>query len=321
MTTTVLDAVNYANGQKNNWRRTCWNKISEYLTVPTKDAVVLYLPGSTNLDEAVAIKKGFQRHNLIAVERDRSVCRFLRNKLKVNVIEGNLEDVLYAWPKSAPKVDVIVADFQCGMTKGVSETLHAYILNSKIQHSVLCLNAMRGRDKGDFLDDTKLLDIPTIEDRDERGGYSIETDLLTDKDDRSKHRGILIGRGFITILNHYGILREYDKLRDNMVMGLWKRMQLSGFTPGTKRYRKLDKETDREANEWMDAHFPRIVALPGYRSGDRQPFMDAVIIKSQPFGESWQHYAEQHSKIDMPELRPVKRRIAAALAIRTTRSR
>ena len=42
---------NYKFGRKNNWRRWAWNKAKDRLSVPVKDAVVLYLPSKQNIDQ------------------------------------------------------------------------------------------------------------------------------------------------------------------------------------------------------------------------------------------------------------------------------
>lgn len=59
---------NYNFDEKNKWRIWNWNRIRERLTCKPRDALVLYLAGPQDLDRAVAMRKGFDPLNMIAVE-------------------------------------------------------------------------------------------------------------------------------------------------------------------------------------------------------------------------------------------------------------
>jgi hypothetical protein len=141
---TQLDAVNYKNGQKNNWRARAWNEIRSR-TQNTRDAVVLYLPGSMDLDRKVAISKGFHGPNLIAVERDSEVATVLRGR-GVTTIPLSLEQAVTNWPDKV-HVDVLIADFQCGLTDAVKAVLSCWLARSAFRGSIL-VNMQRGREQG-----------------------------------------------------------------------------------------------------------------------------------------------------------------------------
>jgi len=140
----VVDAVNYKNGQKNNWRSRCWNLVSEAIGRDKSKAIVLYLPGSLDLDASIAIRKGFDSCNLIAVERQAKIARVLRKSGR-NTINGNLGEVMRSWPDNR-RVSVIVADLQCGLTLDAVNILWAWGLFPAFAKSVLVLNMQRGRE-------------------------------------------------------------------------------------------------------------------------------------------------------------------------------
>ena len=213
-----MDAQNYDNPWKKHWRKTVWNEIAR--RVPNrKDALVLYLPGSTDLDRPVATdsKRGFHDANLIAVDRDDTVATYLRKKGRT-VINNDLVSVMYNWPEKHP-VSVIFADLQCGMIPYVWELLEAYAENSAFDGTVLAINLMRGNPGGDSigcftkqdLQDAaslkQLLDVPA--------SCNINRDFLVLKDlrplaqkensDDLRHRGFAV-LSYITELVSYDLL-------------------------------------------------------------------------------------------------------------------
>lgn len=141
--TNVLDAVNYKNGQKNNWRRTMWNVVAKEIT-DRKTALILYLPGAADLDRSEAIRRGFKPANMIAVERDAEVAEELRNK-GVTTIRGKLNAILENWPERHP-VDVVIADFQCGFNNDTSRTIEILMTSPAFDGAVVVINMQRGRD-------------------------------------------------------------------------------------------------------------------------------------------------------------------------------
>lgn len=138
-----LDAINYQNGTKNNWRRRSWNVIAD--AVPSKrGAIVLYLPGGANLDMRVALEHGFRRANMIAVERDKKV-----EKYSLSVLDARLGDVMCSWP-DRPTVSVVVADMVCGCDKEALGVPLAWLGSKAFSGATLLLNVMRGRETTAF---------------------------------------------------------------------------------------------------------------------------------------------------------------------------
>ncbi len=140
----------YKNGKKNNWRRWQWNRIVEHLESigrPRKEAVVLYLAGTEDLDRREAIRRGFRSNNLIAIDTSSDVVKTLRDKSGIACLV-DLNEAISVW-KPPPTIDVLVADF-CG---GFSAKSGMGLLN-RLRWNPLCfsseaviaVNMLRGRD-------------------------------------------------------------------------------------------------------------------------------------------------------------------------------
>ena len=146
MSAKELDATNYRNGPKNNWRRTCWNAIRTHIRDP-RDALTLYLPGAGNLDRPVAIRHGFKPGNLIAIESNPKVAQHIRREHKQTVIDGRLLDVMNAWP-AKHRVSVVIADMCTGFDGEAIGLLPVWVGSEAFRNSCLVLNVMRGRERG-----------------------------------------------------------------------------------------------------------------------------------------------------------------------------
>lgn len=142
----VFDSYKF--GQKNNWRRRSWNEIARRVK-NKRDAVVLYLPASEDLDRPVAVGKGFHPSNLIAVDTDIKVVDHLRKQGKL-AIHDKLENVVAAWPE-APSIGVVFADFKCGFSQPVIDLVgHIWKCRGANPKTVVATNMLRGRDPVHF---------------------------------------------------------------------------------------------------------------------------------------------------------------------------
>jgi len=155
---TGLDS--YDNGTKNTWRGWQWNQIVAHLpefharTVPSKGSAaerrvtstktVLYLAGPEDLDRAYAIAHGFMAENLIAIDREQTAIDSIRLSGGIGIC-GSLEATLAAWPANW-KIDVLIADFCCGLTKSSIFVALEVIQNPSLANAVVAFNGMRGRD-------------------------------------------------------------------------------------------------------------------------------------------------------------------------------
>jgi hypothetical protein len=136
----------YKFGPKGNWRRWQWNRIVERLSVAPRDALVLYLPGKDDLDRREAIRRGFRVENLIAIDTNNEVIDKMRKNGNI-AIRSKLSRVALAW-SGEPSIDVIVADYCCGMETEVADLQLALITSSGISSNVVVsANLQRGRDK------------------------------------------------------------------------------------------------------------------------------------------------------------------------------
>lgn len=139
----MIDAVEYKNGPKNQWRRTLWNAIAD-ATPDRRNELVLYLPGSKDLDRPEAVRRGFLPANMIAVERSPAVASELRQR-GVTVIQSDLLSVLRAWPASQP-LGVVLADLQCGLTTDAQMLAQGMRRHRAMPATTVAVNLMRGRD-------------------------------------------------------------------------------------------------------------------------------------------------------------------------------
>jgi len=149
MASSNMAGMNWADkevhNRKKEWRKWMWNRIKERCPVPPKKAIVLYLPGDDNADLKIAEQKGFQRKNMFGIERDPDIVAKLRSE-KINVIQGDFVEVLQNW-QAPPMIDVVMADFCCGLTESIYIFLHALINNDVLSvDGVMSINLMRGRD-------------------------------------------------------------------------------------------------------------------------------------------------------------------------------
>lgn len=132
----------YKFGRKNNWRRQVWNEIKRRVK-DRKNARILYLAGPQNADVTVAVSKGFDAANMIAVEADEVRAKALRS-MGVNCVPADLNDVCFSWP-SKHKVDVVVADFCQGLVGSTASIMNA-MQRYPFQDAKLLVNMQRGRD-------------------------------------------------------------------------------------------------------------------------------------------------------------------------------
>lgn len=139
------ESKDYKFGIKNQWRRWLWNRIEERLTVPAREAVVLYLAGQDDLDRYVALRHGFKDHNLIAIDRSEKVVRTLRNSGVVSM-QGEFMDAICTWPANRP-VHAIVGDFCCGLESKMWKRIMGLMLLTHVRPAVYAFNFLRGRDQ------------------------------------------------------------------------------------------------------------------------------------------------------------------------------
>lgn len=137
----------YKFGTKNNWRARVWNRAVSRMAVPPRDAVALYLAGPDDLDRPLAVRKGFDPLNLIAVNDDQEVVDRIRKSGGI-AIRGDVFSVLWHWPRTVP-LNFVNLDLCCGL-QGVA--LKFGVLSVLQPHRdtglVVAVNLQRGRDSG-----------------------------------------------------------------------------------------------------------------------------------------------------------------------------
>jgi len=137
--------MNYDFSQKRHWRRTYWNAIRSNLSIPARDALVVYLAGEHDEDREIALAKGFRAENLIAIERDPRIAGRLR-KRGVLVLQGDAFEVLrHCMPDR--QIDVVALDFCCGLHINVAIDMTSLMLMPHLAQCVFAVNLLRGRDQ------------------------------------------------------------------------------------------------------------------------------------------------------------------------------
>jgi len=144
----------YKFGQKNNWRRWAWNRICERLTIPKKEAIIVYLAGMEDLDRTVAVNNGFNPNNMIAVDKNSVVIENLKAKGAL-YINAEITDVLQCFRNTKIKIDILIGDFCCGLTPNI-EKLSMYLSTNLMgesfnDNSIILLNLLRGREESEML--------------------------------------------------------------------------------------------------------------------------------------------------------------------------
>jgi hypothetical protein len=295
-----MDAVNYRNGPKNQWRRTAWNAI-ERATASPKDALVLYLPGSTDLDRSEATRRGFKPANLVAIERDETVAKSLRNK-GVTTIIGTLNSVIQGWSPTTP-IHVVVADFQCGITREVERFATLLAVHPALQSACVLVNLQRGRDAG--------FDERTL------GEMSKHQSMFTgasvcDKNRAARFYEMLIGAMFDETS---AVLTERQRRTADLQASL-------AIAQASGNVRQV-KAAINDLRGYIDFRKRAISAhmLPTYRSAPGAPLMDGAVIAwegSEAIRKRNWHWAQC---LDERIAIGPSRCIRAALAIRTRRLR
>jgi len=201
----IMKIDGYKFGNKNNWRRWVWNRISERYRKPKSEAIIVYLAGTEDLDRKIALEHGFKPYNMIAVDRDINVVEALRTKGAL-AIQGDLFEVLKGFSGTQCRINILIADICCGVSDDIynfakymvedetanifdfetgidtesdffdenDESLESFNKLTEIafkdeKYPVIMFNLMRGRDKGIILDEFKQANIK------HRGELLIET--------------------------------------------------------------------------------------------------------------------------------------------------
>jgi len=299
---------NYGFGQKNNWRRTIWNEVLSRTAGKEKHQPILYLAGPQDMDRQIAIEKGVPPQNLIAIDRDTANVNSVRDG-KAPAIQGDIIDVLWSWPESRPACAVML-DFCCGITWDVAGVYDAF-QRKPLRNAIVMVNFMRGRDAWsnsmrEMLSEAGLL-VPLWRHDDASGEMvCVHSDL--------KHRAY-----------QFLFWNAFDTVQASMGLGS---AQSDG---GKNRYVFPEPDADGNAEPEMAAMVSLVYSgmrpkLFTYQSGalrfDSAVFqsMSRYLDKAEVFGvdveEAERDINEFTRRYSEP---PVKRRIAATLAVRTQR--
>lgn len=272
---------NYKFGTKNNWRRAVWNEIDKRLRETgrrPKDAIVLYLAGEQDLDRKVMLEHGFRPDNLLIIERDKDVAKKLRKEGKI-VICADIRNALLAWGDNHPRVQILYADYCCGLEPKTLIIEKALIGKPSFNTSIAMINFLRGRDASSN-------DLRAAMGRWSRSWLGAGEEL--DK----KHRGEQYV--FSNAMKNFTLI----KLGANPAFKTSPHYDENYF---------LGPKNQDEFFDFLEIYGAYKRKLFSYKSGHLT--MDSVVFQSPGVGHVvWP---------DRPEIKKARRQIAAALAIRT----
>jgi hypothetical protein len=129
---------------KEHHRRWAANRIIELLSVPIRDAVLLYLIGPEDVDGTVFLSKGFRANNLISVDLSAAAITRIRADGR-SAINDNVLSVLANW--NDRPLDVLHLD-TCSTYSTCSQMLNNAHKGGAIdQNTVIYCNMQRGRER------------------------------------------------------------------------------------------------------------------------------------------------------------------------------
>jgi hypothetical protein len=318
--TTKGSRLDYKFSSKNHWRRTIWNDVLRRTNGREKKEVILYLPGKDDLDRNVALSKGVPDNNLIAVEKNKENVKSLRKK-GVNVIEGDLFSVVESW-SSSKKICAILADICSGVEPSVLNIFSSISLRESARESVLMLNMQRGRDPRT----SKLRDQTSNEFC--GSFYGAMIDLYLDIPRKLLERIEVMRdpfnpRNFQIVLNRKDDCDTLSNIVNKITSGIKSQTKHRGkqflyviLCLIVDNYRKHHYAVNEVSFIWtlLKCYDPVIME---YKSSRGNIVMDSIVINS-PKGKAIYEDEDLERIRTMTKLSE-KRKIAAALAIRTMR--
>jgi hypothetical protein len=296
----------YRFGQKNNWRRTVWDEVLRRTNGREKTEPILYLAGSEDLDRALAIDKGVPNQNLIAIDGNSANVARVRTGQSPAVC-ADIVDVLWSWPENRP-VAAVLLDFCSGVTFDVAGVYDAFA-RKPLRNAVVLVNFMRGRDAWSNQMRKLLADSGLLTPLWKRGTDG-EPELVHDD---TKHRGY-----------QFLMFHALDTVMATLGKG-------SAGAMDTGKAECMYPELDANGN--ADPFFAATVSMAfagmrpkmfSYKSGVLT-FDSAVFQSLSRYVErapaAWQSTVESEMRAFEDEYREasVSRKIAATLAVRTTR--
>lgn len=135
----------YSGKTKSQWRGWVWNRIRERVP-PEKDTTILYLLGPSPIanDVREAVKRGYNRYNLIGIDNNRGNVLAARAD-GLLAVQGDIDRVVMSWPDDW-KVHGVIADFCGGLSRQVMAYIYAVQIRDAFDPCVLITNMLKGRD-------------------------------------------------------------------------------------------------------------------------------------------------------------------------------
>lgn len=285
-------AMNYDFGHKRHWRRWVWNRIAERVE-NRRDALCIYLPGSSDFDRPLAISRGFRDVNLIGVERNPDSLRTLR-KSGALTINADFIETVTATIISKRMIGVIYGDLCCGLTRKLLSHIIVWLAaTDSTKNCVFAFNLMRGRDAESNAIRGALND----------GGPLVQNSELEISE---KHRGVALFSQAVFMMVHLSTYHRPGISAEDCEAELEAQPELMALI--NKRFMAMVE------NSKLDAE--------SYRSDSGQVF-DTVVFR-HPLHSKLDGFSTQSSRLtDALRVDPfsgkASRRLAAVMAHRTMR--
>jgi len=136
--------LNYNFGRKNQWRKWVWNKFKDSFPHNRKEKIILYLSGPSDIDREIAINKGFDSRNLIAVDTNHKNIENIRKSGNLAIC-GDLSEIIFNW--NMEPISGIHADFCHGVNDSVINRFMLSLCSENVAPgAAICANFLRGRD-------------------------------------------------------------------------------------------------------------------------------------------------------------------------------
>ncbi len=208
----MIGLDNYRFRHKKIYRKWIWEQVARRLSCKRQDAKVLYLLGPENRDLKVALKRGFAKQNLYAVDIDLDAVRRTREQHKCPAIHAKAEDILEAWTGDA--LDVIYLD-TCSnfdfLDKIIEYCCNCHESGAINNKTVFAFNCIRGREMRctDVGRDLKYWS--TLSAAYTRTEYSVFREFPF-PEDAQKHRGVMIALRLLQLYYEDAALNMMDDL-------------------------------------------------------------------------------------------------------------
>lgn len=294
----------YGSGVKSNWRRAIWNEVLRRTDGREKTEPILYLAGPQDLDRKIAVQKGVNPQNLVAIDHYAANVQSVRKDGGL-AIDGDALDVLWSWPEDR-RVCAVLLDF-CSGIQYRNASIYDVFERRPLSDAVIVVNFMRGRDPWSNSMRSAL----------EAAGLLMPL-WVQDKNGETVQIAEPANRAYQFLLNHALETVSVVMRGESLVPGPDGRAAITYVPPEHPDHQRFVVVVSLVLNRMRPKFY-------SYRSGHL--VFDSAVFSHTLAGDHpsvfdsglEEHYRELHGKHKQYRLPDLTRKIAATLAIRTRR--